>query len=406
MTLPPDSAALAERAATWNSAYVHIPFCHRICPYCDFAVVAGRSELVDRYVAAVVREIRRDDPRGPLDAIFVGGGTPSRLNVALLAEILDALDGTHGIAGDAEITTEANPEDWEASYSDGVAAAGFTRVSLGVQSFDSKVLEALGRVHTADQAIRSIRNARAGRFASVNVDLIFGTPGESVQSWAKSVATALGEGVDHLSTYGLTVERGTKLSREVAAGAPAPDEDDQATKWELADEAIKQAGMVRYEVSNAASLAHPCRYNLSTWAQGDYAGYGMGAHGHRAGTRSRNYRRLEAYLEAVEAGRMPIQGQETLPSHDREVERLMLGLRRTAGVEPGVGGARLLASAEGRRLADAGVIALRHGRLIVERPLLTDAAIRAVMALEDIADAAAHRGGGGVEPVADESPAS
>ena len=392
MTPVPDSVALAERAAFWKSAYVHIPFCHRVCPYCDFAVVAGRSELADRYVAAVVTEIGRDEPHGPLDAVFVGGGTPSRMDAALLAKILEALDRTHGIAVDAEITTEANPEDWVASYSDQVAAVGFTRVSLGAQSFDPRVLAALGRVHTADQAVRAIRNARSSRFASVNIDLILGTPGESMQSWAESVATALDEGVDHLSTYGLTVERGTELSREVAAGAPAPDEDDQALKWELADEATSQAGLVRYEVSNAARPGHPCRYNLSTWAQGDYAGYGMGSHGHRAGTRFRNYRRLEAYLEAIEDGRAPIQGQETLTKHDREIERLMLGLRRTAGVEPGVGGAHLLASGEGRRLVEAGVIALRHGRLVVDRPLLTDAAVRAVMGLEGIGQAIAEAG--------------
>lgn len=379
-SLRPDSTGLADAASSLAAAYVHIPFCARLCSYCDFNVVAGREDLVERYVLAVIAEIEREPAWRQLDAIYVGGGTPSRVAPALLARIVDALKRRFGIASGAEVSLEVNPEDWTPAVGAGLREAGFTRVSIGVQSFDGEVLKALGRRHTPEQAEAAVGGARLAGF-SVNVDLIFGTPGESEADWAAGVARALASAPDHLSAYALTVERGTALSRAVAAGDPAPDADMQADQYEAVEEAAAAAGLVRYEVSNRARPGHTCVYNLVTWAQGDYLAFGAGAHGHRNGERVRNVRRIDAYLDRVEAGIRPVQGVERLDPWGREQERLLLGLRRAAGVEAGDGGIRLLESAWGTRLERAGVIERQGSRIRVLRPLLTDEVSRAVLAL-------------------------
>ncbi|MGF1664672.1 MAG: radical SAM family heme chaperone HemW, partial [Acidimicrobiia bacterium] len=352
----PDSAALADAAESFRSAYVHIPFCARICPYCDFAVVEGRSDVVDRYLGAVLREMDDELAWGPLDAVFFGGGTPSSVPPSALGRILIGLEKRFGLAGDAEITLEANPEDWTVERAGALAQFGFTRVSFGAQSFDEAVLASLGRRHGPDDIVRAVEVSRAERFASVSLDLIFGTPSESLASWVATVERAIDLGVDHVSTYSLTVEPTTALGKAVRAGAPAPDPDDQADKWELAVERLGQAGLVRYEVSNHARPGHPCRYNLGVWAQGEYLAFGMGAHGFRNGIRKRNVRRLDTYLDRVESGLGAVQAADTVEGWAAEAERLMLGLRRSAGVLAGEGGAALLASADGRRLVEAGVV--------------------------------------------------
>ncbi|NIA24851.1 MAG: radical SAM family heme chaperone HemW [Gammaproteobacteria bacterium] len=378
--LRPDSPVLADAASSLAAAYVHVPFCARLCPYCDFNVVAGRDDLIERYISAVISEIEMEPAWKRLDAVYVGGGTPSRVPPVLLAGIVDALDRRFGIVPGAEISLEANPEDWTPVVEAGLREAGFTRVSFGVQSFDGEVLKTLGRTHTPEQAEVAVSTARLAGF-SVNVDLIFGTPGESEADWVSGVARALSLIPDHLSAYGLTVERGTALSRAVAAGAPAPDADLQADEYEALEEAAAAAGLVRYEVSNYARPGHTCVYNLVTWAQGDYLAFGAGAHGHRNGERARNVHRIDAYLNRVEAGIRPVQSVERLDSWGREQERLFLGLRRTAGVEAGHGGVRLLESVWGTRLQHAGVIERQGSRIRVRRPLLTDEVSRAVLAL-------------------------
>ena len=382
MSFAADDAAYADAAAAWRGAYVHVPFCARVCPYCDFAVVAGRDDLHSRYVDALVAEIAMEPEWGPLDAVYVGGGTPSRLPAEALGRVVDVLRARFGLAPGAEISLEANPEDWSDEYADGLLSVGFNRVSLGVQSLDDDVLASLGRMHDAPAAAAAIRGAARSGFRTVNVDLIFGTPGESLASWRATVAATIDLGPDHVSTYALTVERGTELGRAVLAGAPAPDGDDQASKWQHAASVLEGAGLRRYEVSNFATPGHGCRYNLLTWAQGEYLAVGLGAHGHRDRVRRRNVRRLDAYLGRVEAGERPEAGRDDVVGWGREQERLLLGLRRTAGVVAGAGGERLLASAWGARLEAAGVIELDEGRLRVVRPLLTDEPSRAVLALD------------------------
>lgn len=377
----PDSPELADGAAGWASAYVHVPFCARICPYCDFAVVEGRDELADRYLAAVEDEIGSRPEWRPLDAVFVGGGTPSRFGSVRLAGLVAALDKRFGLAPEGEVTLEANPEDWTPELAAQLVEAGYTRVSFGAQSFDALVLSCLGRRHTPARITEAVAAARSAGFRSVSVDLIFGTPGETLARWRTTVDQAIDLGTDHVSCYALTVERGTPLSRSVAGGAPAPDPDLQADQYELADELLSAAGLVRYEVSNWGRPGHGCRYNLSVWAQGEYEAFGNGAHGFRHGRRFRNVRRLDAYIERVEGARDPRAGEEELTVVERERERLFLGLRRAAGVADGRGVEALLASADGRRLLSAGVIEYSNGRLRVARPLLTDEAERAVLAL-------------------------
>lgn len=363
------------------ACYVHIPFCARVCPYCDFAVVAGQDAVAARYVDALLAEFEMEQPAGPIHAVFVGGGTPSRLSPAQLASIVTGLDARFGLAGGAEITLEANPEDWGESYGTDVMAAGFTRVSLGVQSFDDVVLADLGRVHTAETAVTAVEAARRVGIPSLSVDLIFGAAAEDMSSWATTVQAAIGLGPDHVSAYALTVERGTELSRRIAAGSPAPDPDDQAAKYEAARDLLTAAGFDHYEVSNYAQPGHACRYNLNTWAQGDYLAFGLGAHGHRQGIRRRNVRRLDAYLTAVEAGARPEAGTETITGWDAERERVFLGLRRSVGVEAAEIGRLLEEDFEGAGLVAAGKVLVEGGVIRVLDPLFADAVARVVLDL-------------------------
>jgi len=383
--MPTDGGAaavtFAESAANKVAAYVHVPFCRRVCAYCDFAVVAG-TDLAERYVSAVCAEIQRAEPFGdPLSAIAFGGGTPTALGPQALERMLEAVEDRFGVTSDAEISIEANPEDVTPSSARELTAVGFRRISLGVQSFDDDVLAELGRVHTADEAREAVGAARDA-FASVNVDLIFGTPGEQLGSWESSVTTALESGIDHLSTYALTVERGTGLSRAVLSGAPAPDPDLQAEQWLRAADLAAAAGMVRYETSNYARSGHSVVYSLVTWAQGEYAAFGNGAHDHRGGVRSWNVRRVDRYIERIDQGGSATNGSECLGPWEREVERVMLGLRRAAGVLAGTAGRRLLASESGVALTDAGIIEIVGDRLRIARPLLGDEVSRALLALD------------------------
>ncbi|HVR32519.1 MAG TPA: radical SAM family heme chaperone HemW [Acidimicrobiia bacterium] len=375
------SAAVAE-ASGLASAYVHIPFCARICPYCDFTVVAGRDDVVNRYISALRREIAESAPWRPLDAVFVGGGTPSRVGADRLGGLLEEIRGRHGIAIDAEVTLEANPEDVDLVGARALVAAGFTRISLGVQSFDDEVLADLGRVHDAERAVAAVGAALAAGFGSVSVDLIFGSPAESDSSWLASLRTAVDLEPHHVSTYALTVEPGTVLWKEVRHGASEPDADVQADRWDMAVSVLTAAGYERYEVSNHARVGHHCRYNAAVWAHAEYLAFGLGAHGYRNGVRTVNVRRLDTYLDRVERGMGPVQASEEVGGWAAEQERLLVGLRRTAGAVLGEGGIELLRSDWGRRLVDHGVVAEVDDRLVVTRPLLTDEVLRAILALE------------------------
>lgn len=376
------SAAAADAAADIASAYVHIPFCARVCPYCDFTVVAGRDDVTDRYLAALATDIASTPRWRPLDAVFVGGGTPSRIGPERLARTLDQIRAHHGLSSGAEVTLEANPEDIDAGVAERLVAAGFNRISLGVQSFDDLVLAELGRVHDSAAAERAVEAALRAGFSSVSLDLIFGSPAETDESWEATLARAVAVGPHHVSTYSLTVEPGTLLWKQVRRGAEEPDPDAQADRWETATERLAAAGYERYEVSNHAVPGHHCRYNSAVWAHAEYLAFGVGAHGFRNGVRTANVRRLDTYIERMERGLGPVQSSDVVEGWGREQERLFVGLRRTAGVELGDAGRALVAGEEGRRLLDLGVIGVVDGRLVVARPLLTDEVLRTVLGVD------------------------
>lgn len=374
---------VADRYATSPSAYVHIPFCARVCPYCDFAVVAGRDDLIDRYGDAVVAEVVMSPTWKPLESVYFGGGTPSHVPPALLGRILDALVEKHGIDDEAEISLEANPEDFTVETARLLRSIGFNRVSFGAQSLDGGVLVSLGRRHRVEEVRGAVEAARAGGFDNISIDLIYGTPGETGSSWEKTLRGAIDLRTDHISCYALTVERGTPLGRAVQGGAPAPDPDTQADRYEMAQGMLGEAGFDQYEVSNWSRPGAECRYNLTVWAQGEYLAYGNGAHGHRSGTRFRNLRRVEAYLSTVEQGVRPLAGEDPIAGWEREIDRLFVGLRRTVGVAHGPGTSAFLGDPEGQRLVAAGVVEDTGDRLVVLRPLMTDAVHRVVLGLED-----------------------
>ncbi len=370
----------ADRFAGVAAAYVHIPFCSAVCPYCDFAVVAGQDHLVSRYIDAVVAEIAAAEPWRPLDAVYFGGGTPSHIDPSKLGMVLDALDSRHGIASDAEVSVEVNPEDFGRAGARRLRSLGFSRISFGAQSFDSGVLTILGRRHDPARIERSVQEARDAGFENLSMDLIYGTVGETDESWANTLTRAIALEPEHVSCYALTVEPGTPLAKAVSSGAAAPDPDVQADRHAVADTQLGRYGYERYEVSNWAQPGRECRYNLTVWAQGEYEAYGNGAHGFRHGRRYRNHRRLEAYLDRVESHRSPRAGEDVIEGWGAELDRLFVGLRRTVGVAGGPGTEALAASPEGRRLLAAGVIEEEGGRIRVLKPMLTDAVHRSVLA--------------------------
>ena len=371
---PEQADALVDSPA----AYVHIPFCSAVCPYCDFAVVASRDDLALRYIDAVVTEISRSQAWRPLEAVYFGGGTPSQVEPALLGQVLAALSKKHGVRSDAEVSLEANPEDFDARRAIELREIGFNRVSFGAQSFDPTVLDALGRRHSPRQIELAVSTARAAGFTNISIDLIYGTPSETDESWRRSLEMVTQAAIDHVSCYSLTVEPGTPLAKSVALGSPAPDHDVQAERFGMAVESLEQQ---RYEVSNWAAEGHQCRYNMTVWAQGEYEAYGNGAHGFRSGRRFRNARRLGTYLERIEGGVSAQAGVEPMSEWELEIDRLFVGLRRVVGVAHGHGTRWLLDSDEGRRLLDAGVI-VDDGRLRVAEPMLTDAVFRSVLSLK------------------------
>ncbi len=284
------------------------------------------------YVDACVADVESQRARGgipPATSVFFGGGTPSRIPAADLARILAAIPRT----SDAEVTVECNPDSVDAEQLDVLVAAGVTRVSLGVQSFRRPVLAALGRTHDPANVTRAVGWARGAGITRLNLDLIYGTPGETVADWRASLEGALALEPDHVSAYALTVESGTPLGQDIAAGRrAAPDDDDQAEKYEVADDVLTAAGLEWYEISNWARPGEECRHNLVYWEGDDYLAIGCAAHGKTGPRRWWNVRTPERYIDAVRAGRSPEAGDETLDPAGRAVEALGLALRTRSGV--------------------------------------------------------------------------
>jgi putative oxygen-independent coproporphyrinogen III oxidase len=372
--------------------YVHVPFCLSRCHYCDFVTYTGMQGLHRPYAAALLQEaVLAAAALGPqpptVTSVFVGGGTPTLLPPVDLARVLRRLRELLPHAPEAEVTVEANPETVDRAVADGLVAAGVTRVSMGAQSFDERVLTALGRTHDAARPAAAVAALRAAGVAAVNLDLIYGGPGEDAASWAATLAAAVRLAPEHLSAYALTVEPATRFGRLVAAGRMRPpDEDLLADRYEKACATLAGAGYGHYEVSNWARgpvmhsvphaapdgsrlPAHASRHNLTYWNRGRYLGLGAGAHEFLGETRSWNLAGVPAYLAAVGEGRRPTAGQERLDAADARFEALALRLRTADGLDPDE--ARALGvdphGAAAAELRSAGLLAPAPGIRLTER---------------------------------------
>jgi putative oxygen-independent coproporphyrinogen III oxidase len=317
--------------------YVHVPFCAHRCHYCDFNTYADLDALMERYAAAVVREVERTfaarDAWPAFGSVFIGGGTPTLLHSEQLRSLVSAIAHSVRLEAGAEVTVEANPETVTVEYMQALAEAGVNRVSMGAQSFAPHVLEFLGRRHTADRPLEAVGAVRAAGIDRVSLDLIYGAPGETDADWEHSLRTAVDAGLDHISAYALTVEANTQYAAMVKADPGlAPDEDVQADRMEVASELLGAAGLDRYEVSNWARPGHESRHNLVYWRGGDWLGIGAGAHGHWRGRRTWQVRAPQRWVELVEAGEEPLGGAELLTAEQQREERLLMGLRIREGV--------------------------------------------------------------------------
>ena len=377
---------LTPTPGTQFGIYVHMPFCTVRCGYCDFntytaAELGGATP--DGWLNALRAELELAAARLPetaVDTVFVGGGTPSAIGAERLTAVLDAIAGHFSLNSEAEVTTEANPESTSAEFFAELRAAGYTRVSLGMQSIAPHVLATLGRAHSPGRAIVAAGEAAAAGFDHINIDLIYGTPGESDEDLLASVDAAISAGVDHLSAYALVVEDGTALARQVRRGeVPAPDDDVLARRYELLDNRLSAAGLDWYEVSNWSRPGGQCRHNLGYWNGGQWWGAGPGAHGFVGDLRWWNVKHPSTYADSVANGGWPAADFERLGPRDRHIEEVMLGIRLREGLAVSV-----LTDAErlrADRAAGDGLLTLTGERLTLTRRgrLLADAVVREVL---------------------------
>jgi oxygen-independent coproporphyrinogen-3 oxidase len=397
---PADGLLPASVAEGWPErafgVYVHVPFCRVRCGYCDFNTYtteeirgvrqsdyAGQA-LAEVALAGRVLEATGQPPRAA-STVFFGGGTPTLLPVADLAALLAGIRSVWALAADAEVTTEANPDSVDARSLDGLAEAGFTRVSFGMQSAVPRVLATLERTHDPERIPRVVEWARAAGL-QVSLDLIYGTPGETAADWQASLDLALAQRPDHLSAYALIVESGTKLARQISRGeVPAPDDDLAADLYEQADAALAEAGYSWYEVSNwARGPQHRSRHNLAYWTGEDWWGVGPGAHSHVGGVRWWNVKHPAAYAERLAAGVSPAAGRETLDGETRRTEAVLLRVRLAEGLSTAelddagraaVAGLIADGLVEGRAAIGGRVVLTLRGRLLADavvRRLLPD----------------------------------
>jgi putative oxygen-independent coproporphyrinogen III oxidase len=366
--------------------YLHVPFCITRCGYCDFntytpAELGGVNP--DAWLEALGTELELAAARlqaPTVSTVFVGGGTPSLLGGARMVTMLDMVRRHFPLAPDAEITTEANPESAWPDFFDATRAAGFTRLSLGMQSVAPRVLGVLDRIHTPNRSADSAREALAAGFEHVSLDLIYGTPGESDDDVLRSVDTAIATGVDHVSAYALVVEEGTALARRVRSGElAAPDDDVLAHRYELVDERLSAAGFDWYEVSNWSLPGGECRHNLGYWDGGQWWGAGPGAHGYVGTTRWWNVKHPNAYAEALADANLPVAGFEQLSADTRHTEDVLLRIRLRQGLPLSI-----LDAAERQRAetAVADGLLVSDGEQVVLTPrgrLLADGVVRTLL---------------------------
>jgi putative oxygen-independent coproporphyrinogen III oxidase len=376
---------LAEVPDTPLGIYLHVPFCVRRCGYCAFVTYAegevGDPDAHAHWAASARAELALADrvlgaDRPPLTSVFVGGGTPTAVSPALLAEVLDELRRRFAVADDLEITVEANPDGLCKGQLAELRAAGVDRVSFGMQSAVPRVLELLDRTHDPERVPAAVADARAAGFDHVSLDVIYGTPGERPGDWAATVDAALACDVDHLSAYALGIESGTRLGARVRRGElPVPSDDEAADRYEHLDRRCAETGLEWYEVSNwASSPGARCRHNQLYWRNEHWWGVGPGAHSHVAGVRWWNHPQLGAWGAAANSGGSPTAGHEVLDEGQRRLERVLLGIRVAEGLPlDAVDRPDAVAGLE-----DDGLVRRRGERLVLTRRgrLLADLVVR------------------------------
>ena len=322
------------------SFYVHIPYCIKRCGYCDFNTYTP-SELQDGatleivsadYIDAVVQELK-SAPKDPVSTIFFGGGTPSLLPAKDLGRVISAIREHNGLREGAEITLEANPDSVTPEKLADYISAGFNRISFGAQSFVPHVLATLDRTHNPDNVKKAVDAARTAGFSSISVDLIYGTPGESLDDWRITVESALALDIDHISAYALIIEEGTKLAAQIKRGDVAsPDDDLMADMYLYIDQACGFKGLKWYELSNWAKPGHECRHNIAYWKSANWWGLGPGAHSHIDRKRFWNVKHPTAYKQRLFDGLSPIADSEELTDEQRKSEYIMLASRLRTGI--------------------------------------------------------------------------
>lgn len=385
----PEAALATIPERTW-SFYLHVPYCATRCGYCDFNTYTAdelgpdvsRATWADSAIAEIALSKRVVGNAPLLHSIFVGGGTPTLLPSADLTRVLDALRDTYGFADDIEITTEANPDSVTPESLAALRAGGFNRISFGMQSTSSNVLRVLDRTHQPGRAMVAVQEAKSVGFDNINLDLIFGTPGETDDDLRRTLDDVLAADVQHISAYALIVESGTRLAKQIERGeVAAPDDDVQADRYELIDDALHGAGYAWYEISNWARDGFDCRHNRAYWVGGNWWGVGPGAHSHIGGVRWWNARHPATWTAKLAGAESPAQAREAVTPADQTVERIMLQTRIREGLsvwdleqpaldslqnllqnglieDPRAHGDRVVLTRRGRLLADVVVHAL------------------------------------------------
>jgi putative oxygen-independent coproporphyrinogen III oxidase len=392
--LAPSDGSLPEQAQAELSLrplgiYIHVPFCTTRCGYCDFNTYtaaelgsergASRAGYVDTAIHELGLAARVLGPDAPaVSTIFVGGGTPTLLPPDDLGRLITAVCNHFGLAPDAEVTTESNPESIDSAGLYRLRELGFNRISFGMQSAVSHVLGTLDRTHSAGRPLQAVAEAKAAGFTNISLDLIYGTPGESASDWRETLDAALSATPEHISAYALIVEEGTRLASRIRRGElPSTDDDDLADKYLIADDRLAAAGYLAYEVSNwSTSAASRCQHNEGYWRSHHWWGVGPGAHSHVGGVRWWNVKHPQAYAAKLASGQSPAQARELLSTEQRRVERILLELRLADGLSTSV-----LTSTEKGRLVDLltrRLAVVQDGMLILTRAgrLLADGVIR------------------------------
>ncbi len=326
-----------------GGVYIHIPFCSRRCSYCDFATVAGRDDVLPPYLEALRREIESFQPGAheTVDTVFFGGGTPSRLSGEQVSDLLRTVRNRFHVLPGAEITMESNPEDLTAGVLTGFREAGIGRITVGVQSLDPGVLQAVGRGHDGARALQAVEDAGRAGIGQVAVDLIAGLPGEEPDGWQETLNRLIAVDPDHFSVYLLETDKDSPLSRSMQAGRTAyPEDDVLADAWEQTTNHLGAAGDLQYEISNYARPGKACRHNLKYWQDLPYAGFGLGAHAYHRGERRGNRKDLDGYCADLTVGRDPVAEWDRWHPVRRLEEALFMGLRLNEGIDADRIGAR------------------------------------------------------------------